>query len=89
MAKPVRQNIRHLSLEEIEDYFTKKGDKKFRAKQLYEWLWLKAARSFDDMTNLPKELRAELANSFTFPALQVDAIQHSDDGFAIPGVPSE
>lgn len=80
MAKPGQKNIRHLSLGELEDYFIKKGDKKFRAKQVYEWLWQKAARSFDEMTNLPKELRAELAAGFIFPALQVDTIQNSSDG---------
>ncbi len=80
MAKQVQQNIRELSLKEIEEYFIKKGEKKFRAKQLYDWLWLKAARSFDEMSNLPKELRAELAATFTFPSLQVDTVQTSTDG---------
>lgn len=73
-------NIREYSLPELEEYFTGLGEKKFRAKQVYEWLWQKQARGFGDMTNLSKELRQQLASAFTFPALQVDATQHSSDG---------
>src|SRR5690242_11659250 len=53
-------NIRTLTLAELEEYFQNIGEKKFRAKQVYEWLWLKQAHSFDAMTNLSKELRAKL-----------------------------
>src|SRR6476620_3430029 len=74
------RNIRHLSLEEISDFFESMGDKKFRAKQVYEWIWLKHARSFDDMTNLSKDLRTRLAEQYSFPALKVDATQYSADG---------
>ena len=80
MKKQGLPNIRHLSLNDLEGYFLQKGDKKFRAKQVYEWIWLKAARSFDEMTNLSKELRAELAASFSFPVLQIDTVQTSEDG---------
>jgi len=74
------RNIRHLSLEEITDYFESIGEKKFRAKQVYEWLWQKHAHSFADMTNLSKELRHKLGETFTLPALTVDATQYSSDG---------
>lgn len=60
--------------------FFKNGRKKFRAKQVWEWLWQKHAASFDDMTNLSKDLRLKLQETFTLPALRVDATQHSDDG---------
>lgn len=73
-------NIRHLTLSELETYFEQMGEKKFRAKQVYEWIWLKQARGFDDMTNLSKDLRAKLAAEFSFPALSVDTEQHSNDG---------
>jgi len=73
-------NIRHLSLPELETYFEKLGEKKFRAKQVYEWLWLKPVQRFDDMTNISKELREKLASTFSFPALSVDTVQHSSDG---------
>jgi 23S rRNA (adenine2503-C2)-methyltransferase len=73
-------NIRHLSLADLEAYFESIGDKKFRVKQVYEWLWQKHAHSFDEMTNLSKELRAKLSADFLLPALQVDATQFSGDG---------
>ncbi|MBS1567647.1 MAG: 23S rRNA (adenine(2503)-C(2))-methyltransferase RlmN, partial [Bacteroidetes bacterium] len=80
MFAAVNKNIRTLSLAELEQYFESLGDKKFRAKQVYEWIWLKQAHSFDAMTNLSKELRTKLAEQFTLPALQVDATQYSADG---------
>lgn len=69
-----------MSLPELEAYFIEMGDKKFRAKQVYEWIWQKHAHSFEDMTNLSKQLRATLAEHFTLPALNTDATQFSNDG---------
>lgn len=73
-------NIRHLTLEELTNYFAQIGEKKFRAKQVYEWIWQKHAHSFEAMTNLSKELRTKLSEHFSFPALQVEATQYSADG---------
>lgn len=80
MAKAVKQNIRTLTLPDIEAYFEEMGEKKFRAKQVYEWLWLKQAQEIDAMTNLSKEIRAKLKEDFTLPALTIDATQYSSDG---------
>jgi 23S rRNA (adenine2503-C2)-methyltransferase len=74
------QNIRHLSLAELEDYFEEIGEKKFRAKQVYEWLWLKGVQDWESMTNISKELRQRLSQTFSFPGLTVEAVQHSTDG---------
>ena len=74
------QNIRTLSLPDLEEYFLFIGDKKFRAKQVYEWLWQKGAQSFDAMSNISKDLRARLAKDYTLPALTVDTVQYSTDG---------
>ncbi|MGZ3952651.1 MAG: 23S rRNA (adenine(2503)-C(2))-methyltransferase RlmN [Flavisolibacter sp.] len=73
-------NIRELSLQELEEFFQSIGEKKFRTKQVWEWLWQKHAHSFADMTNLSKELRERLGQNFTLPALTVDATQYSADG---------
>ncbi len=78
--KDALPNIRHLSLSELENYFIRIGDKKFRVKQVHEWLWQKHAHRFEDMTNLSKELRARLTKDFSLPALNIDATQFSDDG---------
>ncbi len=47
-----QKNIRTLSLDELTSYFETIGEKKFRAKQVWEWLWQKHAKAFEDMTNL-------------------------------------
>lgn len=76
----MQQNIRTLQLAQIEQYFHTLGEPKFRAKQVWEWLWQKHAHSFADMTNLSKDLRQKLGEQFTLPALTVDATQYSADG---------
>ncbi len=80
MTTTGKRNIRHLALADLEAYFEEKGEKKFRARQVYEWIWLKQAHSLEAMTNLSKELRQQLQNDFELPALQVDATQYSSDG---------
>ncbi|MGN6249001.1 MAG: 23S rRNA (adenine(2503)-C(2))-methyltransferase RlmN [Ginsengibacter sp.] len=75
-----KKNIRTLSLEQLTDYFISSGDKKFRAKQVWEWLWKKHARSFEEMTNLSKELREKLSSDFSLPSLSENFAQYSSDG---------
>ena len=82
MIKTAKKNIRHITLGDLEKYFEEIGEKKFRAKQVYEWLWQKQAQSFDDITNLSKELRQRLTAEFSLPALTIDATQYSADGTA-------
>ena len=73
-------NIRHQSQQDLETYFNSIGEKTFRIKQVQEWIWQKHAHSFEDMSNLSKELRQKLAANFSLPALKVDATQYSNDG---------
>lgn len=81
MAKQgAEKNIRHLSKADIEQYFESIGEKKFRANQVYEWLWLKPVQSFDGMTNISKELRQKLKEEFVLNGLTTDATQFSEDG---------
>jgi len=75
-----KNNIRYLTLSELEQYFENLGEKKFRARQVYEWLWQKHAHSFEAMTNLSKPLRQQLEENFSLPALAVDTTQYSADG---------
>jgi len=56
------------------------GEPKFRADQLWGWLYDRRARSFDDMTNLPKSLREKLKAEATLGVLDLAAEQRSDDG---------
>jgi len=45
-------DIRNISLQTLQQHFTQMGEKGFRAKQVYEWLWKKSCSSFDDMSNI-------------------------------------
>jgi len=74
------QNIRHLNYEQLESFFLSINEKKFRSKQVYEWIWQKHAHSFEEMSNLSKDLRQKLSESFILPALTVDTTQFSSDG---------
>ena len=80
MKVATKPNIRHLSLEELHQFFESIGEKKFRVQQVWEWLWLKHAHSFAEMTNLSKALREKLGEEFTLPALVIDTTQYSADG---------
>lgn len=75
-----KQDIRKLGLEELEDYFLSVGEKKFRAKQVYEWLWNKSLKNFDEMSNISKSTREVLKANFTINHIHVDQFQRSEDG---------
>jgi len=74
------KNIRSLTKQELLALCESLGEKKFRANQLWEWLWQKSARSFDEMTNLSKDFRAKLAAEFSFPVMTIANSQRSSDG---------
>ena len=75
-----KQDIRALSKEQLMAFFTSNGDKAFRGKQVYEWLWKKGVNHFDDMTNLSLETRLLLNNAFSINHIEVDTMQRSSDG---------
>ncbi len=77
---PVKNDIRTLSIDELVQAFEKLQEPKFRAKQVYEWLWAKSARSFDEMTNLSKPLRTKLAEEFVLQPVKEHIVQKSKDG---------
>ena len=73
-------DIRSLSEDQIISFFDQKGLSSYRGKQVYEWIWKKSAYSFDEMTNLSKDLRTLLDNNFVINHIEVDKIQKSSDG---------
>lgn len=75
-----KKNFRELTLQEIENWVEQHNEKKFRAGQIYDWLWKKGSRSFESMSNVSKELRKQLSSDFTFPALAHNKTQVSHDG---------
>src|SRR5690554_2108040 len=76
----VKKDIRKMTLTQLEEFFLTAGERKFRAKQVYEWLWNKSLKNFDDMSNLSKPVRELLKANFTIDHIQVDLMQHSNDG---------
>ncbi|MBK7957495.1 MAG: 23S rRNA (adenine(2503)-C(2))-methyltransferase RlmN [Bacteroidetes bacterium] len=76
----MKANIRNLSLDEISQILIAQGESKFRAKQVYEWIWQKSATDFSDMTNLSKDLRDKLSEGFEFKEISEHMIQKSSDG---------
>tara|TARA_B100000953_G_scaffold99849_1_gene81966 strand:- start:362 stop:1405 length:1044 start_codon:yes stop_codon:yes gene_type:complete len=79
-VKNTQKDIRALSREELRDFFVSQGEKAFRGNQVYEWLWVKGAHSFDDMTNISKETRTFLDEHFVINHIKVDQMQRSSDG---------
>ncbi len=74
-----KQNIRALTKTELTSFFEEQGEKAFRAKQVYEWLWKKGATSFEEMTNLSLGVREMLTENFVFNAVEVAEKQVSSD----------
>lgn len=76
----MKKDLRILSSLELEELFSTLNQPKFRAKQLYDWLWNKGLSNINDMSNLPKELRAQLDSEYEIRCAQTSEEQKSKDG---------
>lgn len=65
------QNIYGYSIEDLEKYFESIGEKKFKATQVFEWLYKKRVTSFDDMTNIKKDVITKLKADFSIDQLHI------------------
>jgi 23S rRNA (adenine2503-C2)-methyltransferase len=74
------QDIRKLTLAELQERLQAMGEKPFRAKQIYEWLWKKSVQQFHQMRNLPAHLIERLQQTFSLNPLKVHTTQQSKDG---------
>ena len=72
-------NIRSLSHQELIDFFVSKGEKPYRAKQVWEWLWKFSAVTFEEMSNISLQVRSMLQSSFSIRAVAIDTFQISSD----------
>lgn len=72
-----KTDIKSLDLKELEELLTEMGEKRFRAKQVYEWLHVKQVNSFEEMSNLSKVLREKLEKSCRITTLQKEQVQVS------------
>jgi len=75
-----KKNLKGLNLAELHSFVEELGEKKYRAAQLYGWLYAKAAQSYDEMTDISKEFRAVLASAASISNLQQIKKSVSTDG---------
>jgi 23S rRNA (adenine2503-C2)-methyltransferase len=75
----VKPALTGIILEELADFLEKRGAASYRAKQITDWIYKKRVASFDAMTDLPNELRAELATEFDTPKTEVVRVLGSKD----------
>nr|WP_263313546.1 23S rRNA (adenine(2503)-C(2))-methyltransferase RlmN [Mammaliicoccus sp. Marseille-Q6498] len=75
-----RPSIYSLELGDLEDWLADQSEPQFRAKQIFDWLYVKRVDAFSEMTNLSIELRENLAQSFEITTLEVAVKQESQDG---------
>jgi 23S rRNA (adenine2503-C2)-methyltransferase len=73
-------NIRSHPLQDLISDFEKIGEKKFRAKQVYEWIWKRGARSFDEMHNISNKVKSFLEKNYFLDTIAISDEQHSNDG---------
>ena len=74
------KDIRKIKNEEIIRFIEEAGEKKFKAKQIDEWLWKKGVHSFNEMLNLSLELRQKLTSNFLLEHLSISDKFESRDG---------
>lgn len=76
----IMKNIKDYNLEDLELELQNMGEKKFRAGQLFHWIYVEKVKDFDDMTNLSLELREKLKDNYTMCNYKILRKQESSDG---------
>ena len=75
----MKPSLTGIILEELADFLRERGAPSYRAKQITDWIYKKRVASFDAMTDLPNELRAELTAEFDTPKTEVVRVLGSKD----------
>ncbi len=73
------KSIYSITRKKLEDYFINNNDKKFRATQIFEWVYRKEINSFDEITNVNKDSIKKLKENFTFNFLKILRKQEDKD----------
>lgn len=76
----MKPSIYSLTRQTMQEWVLEQGEKKFRADQIWEWLYRKRVQSFEEMTNLSKDLIAKLNDQFVVNPLTQRIVQESADG---------
>ena len=74
------KNIKDYNLDELTKELESIGEKKFRAEQIFKWLYVEKVKSFDEMTNLSLELRKKLNENFDISNFEIVKKLVSKDG---------
>ena len=74
------KSLREYSLQELEELMKEWQEPKFRAKQVFEWIWQQYTNDINNMSNLPKTLREKLSAHFSLNTTTIDELQVSSDG---------
>ena len=78
-----KTDIKSMTLNELTEYIVTAGFPKFRGKQLYDWMHVKLVESYEEMTNIPKQLKEYLSENTIFASLKPVKVQVSkEDGTA-------
>ena len=72
------KSIFSITRNKLEDYFLENNEKKFKATQVFEWIYRKGVRSFDEMTNLKKETIDMLKEDFSFNEIKMVAKEEDE-----------
>jgi len=72
------KNIFDYKLIDLENYFESINEKKFKARQIYDWLYVKRVKNFYEMTNIKKDLQERLSNEFIFDFIKIKRKQTSE-----------
>lgn len=72
------RSIFSITRKKLEEYFISVGEKKFKATQVFEWIYRKGVRSFDDMTNLKKETIDKLKEEFSFNEIKIVKVEEDE-----------
>ena len=75
-----KKNIREESLRDLSDFLTAQGEKAFRAKQIWQWIWQRGVTDFAEMSNLSKATRELLSRHYFFDSLFPQQVQTASDG---------
>ncbi|MDA8412161.1 MAG: 23S rRNA (adenine(2503)-C(2))-methyltransferase RlmN [Desulfobacteraceae bacterium] len=75
-----KTDLKNLTLPALEQFLQGQGKERFRATQIFKWIYQQDARSFEEMTNISKDLRRELAESAFISDLEVEAVEEGGDG---------
>ena len=74
------KNIKDYSIEKLKEELININEKPYRAEQIYKWIYEERVSNFDDMTNISRDLREKLKETFTITEFKIQKKQIASDG---------